>query len=280
MPRRDVDIVVLSDIHLGTYGAHATELNRYLKSIQPRVIILNGDIIDIWQFSKRYWPKSHWTTLQLLLDFIQEGVQVFYLTGNHDDVLRRFSDYKIKNFQLLDKLILNLDGKKAWVFHGDVFDLSINYAPWLAKLGGKSYDYLILFNRFINTLLMRLGKDRISLSKKIKNSVKKAVRFISDYEEIAIQHALGKSYDYVICGHIHQPCIRTVEKNGKSTTYLNSGDWIENLTALEYIGGKWTLFHYYEYFAPVATNQQEEMVEVVGLFNQTKQPVEVAINSY
>ena len=57
--RREVEIVVLSDIHLGTYGCHAEELLKYLKTIKPKKLILNGDIIDMWQFSKRYWPKSH-----------------------------------------------------------------------------------------------------------------------------------------------------------------------------------------------------------------------------
>lgn len=278
MERRPVDVVVVSDIHLGTYGSHAEELNRYLRSIQPEVIVLNGDIIDIWQFKKRYWPKSHWETIQLLLDYMQQGVRVFYLTGNHDDVLRRFSDYKLKNFQLLDKLVLKMDGKKAWVFHGDIFDLSVKYAPWLAKLGGKSYDYLIVMNRFINAILLKMGRERVSLSKRIKNSVKRAVKFVGDYEEMAIDHALNQSYDYVICGHIHQPGIRTVTRQGRSTTYLNSGDWIENLTALEYAAGEWSLFHYYEHFDAVPTPvQQKKKVDIATLFNTLEPPVEVAV---
>lgn len=278
MKRRPVDVVVVSDIHLGTYGSHAQELNQYLRSIHPEVIVLNGDIIDIWQFKKRYWPKSHWETIQLLLDYMQQGVRVFYLTGNHDDVLRRFSDYKIKNFQLLDKLVLNMEGKKAWVFHGDIFDLSVKYAPWLAKMGGKSYDYLIVLNRFINAILVKMGRERVSLSKRIKNSVKKAVKFVGDYEEMAIDHALSQSYDYVICGHIHQPGIRTVTRQGRSTTYLNSGDWIENLTALEYAAGEWSLFHYYEHFDAVPNQaQKKKKVDVSTLFNIVEPPVEVAV---
>lgn len=278
MKVRSVDVVVISDVHLGTYGAHARELNRYLRSIRPKMIILNGDIIDIWQFKKRFWPKSHWETIQILLDYMQEGVRVMYLTGNHDDVLRRFSDYKIKNFQLLDKLVLKLDGKKAWIFHGDIFDLSVKYAPWLAKLGGKSYDYLIVLNRFINAILLRMGRERISLSKRIKNSVKKAVKFVNDYEEMAIDHAIHQRYDYVICGHIHQPSIREVKRQQHAVTYLNSGDWIENLTALEYNQGSWSLFHYYDHFsAVVPQGQKEKKVDVATLFNTVTPPVEVAL---
>lgn len=248
---RTPEVVVLSDIHLGTFGAHARELNQYLQSIRPRLLILNGDIIDIWQFKKRYWPKAQWETIQLILDMMREGVQVIYLTGNHDDALRRFSDYKLHNFQLLDKVILELDGKKAWVFHGDIFDLSVKYAPWLAKLGGKSYDYLILLNRHINKVLMKMGRERISLSKKIKNSVKRAVKFMQDYERIAVDHALSKGYDYVICGHIHQPRIQKYETERGTVTYLNSGDWVENLTALEYEDGQWTMMHYFATYGKV-----------------------------
>lgn len=277
MSPRPLDVVVISDVHLGTFGTHARELNRYLRSIRPRMIILNGDIIDIWQFSKRYWPKSHWETLQILLDYMQEGVRVIYLTGNHDDVLRRFSDFKIKNFQLLDKVVLHLDGKQAWIFHGDIFDLSVKYAPWLAKLGGKSYDYLILLNRLINTLLVRLGYDRISLSKRIKNSVKRAVKFVRDYEDMAVDHALQQSYDYVICGHIHQPCIRVEKRAGREVTYMNSGDWIENLTALEYKAGEWSLFHYFDHFEEITIHPKEKKVDVAELFNTVAPPVEVAL---
>ncbi len=267
-PGREVELVVISDVHLGTYGSHARELNRYLRSIRPKTIVLNGDIIDIWQFRKSYWPESHWETVQLLLEYVQQGVRVFYLTGNHDDMLRKISDFRIRNFQLLDKLVLHMDGKRAWLFHGDIFDLSVKYTPWLAKLGGKSYDYLILLNRFINHILIRMGRERVSLSKRIKNSVKKAVRFIQDFEEMAIEHAQAQEYDYVICGHIHQPSIRQIDTGKHTLTYLNSGDWIENLTALEYHNGSWQMFRYFDHFDAMPTVTDEKKVDVVALLSQ------------
>lgn len=252
MEKRKIDLLVLSDLHLGTYGCHGKELLQYLDQIEPGTVILNGDIIDIWQFKKRYWPASHMQVLRRLLKFAEQGIPVYYLTGNHDEMLRKFSDYRLGNLYLRDKLVLEVDGKKAWFFHGDVFDVSMQYSKWLARLGGHGYDLLILLNRGVNLLLEKLGRDKISLSKRIKDGVKTAVRFISDFEQIAADLAIERGYDYVICGHIHQPVIKTMfarqqgnsPASDKYVTYLNSGDWIENLTALEYHLGQWSLYRY------------------------------------
>lgn len=242
--KRAVEIVVISDVHLGTYGCHASELLDYLKTIKPKILILNGDIIDIWQFRKSYFPKSHLKIIKKILDFTSKGTQVYYITGNHDEMLRKFSDTKMGNFSILDKLVLEIDGKKAWFFHGDIFDNSVHHAKWIAKLGGIGYDYLILLNRFINWCLVRMGKEPYSLSKKVKASVKKAVKFISDFETTAADLAIDNQYDYVVCGHIHEPKIEERRNKKGYTTYMNSGDWIENLTALEYNKKRWRLHQY------------------------------------
>ncbi len=244
LKKRSVDIVVISDVHLGTYGCHAKELLKYLNTIKPKTLILNGDIIDIWQFRKSYFPKSHLKVVKKLLDFSSKGTRVYYITGNHDEMLRKFSDTTMGNFSIVDKLVLDLHDKKAWIFHGDIFDNSVHHAKWIAKLGGIGYDYLILLNRFINWCLIKIGKEPYSLSKKIKSSVKKAVKFISDFETTATDLAIEKNYDYVICGHIHEPKIVEKENKKGKTLYLNSGDWIENLTALEYNKKRWKLYQY------------------------------------
>jgi len=246
MKKRIIDLVVLSDVHLGTYGCHATELLNYLATIKPKTLILNGDIIDIWQFRKSYFPKSHLKVVKKLLDFAAKGTKVYYITGNHDEMLRKFSDTTMGNFCIADKVVLELDGKKAWFFHGDVFDSSVQHAKWIAKLGGLGYDYLILINRFINFLLAKMGKEPYSLSKKIKSQVKKAVKFISDFETTAADLAIESNYDYVICGHIHEPKMIRKENRKGEVLYLNSGDWIENLTALEYNKKRWKMYRYEE----------------------------------
>ncbi len=242
--KRKIEVAVISDVHLGTFGCHARELLTYLNSISPRKLVLNGDIIDIWQFSKHYFPATHLKVIKKLIDMAAEGVEVIYITGNHDELLRKFSDLQIGNISIVDKTVLELDGKKAWIFHGDVFDVSIQNAKWLARMGGYGYSFLILLNRFVNWCLERMGREKFSLSKKIKNSVKRAVKHIDDFEQVSAELAIEKGYEYVICGHIHQPKMETRENKTGKTLYLNSGDWVENLTALEYQFKRWRLYNY------------------------------------
>ena len=178
------------------------------------------------------------------MDFAANGTQVIYVTGNHDEMLRKFAGTHIGKISIVNKVVLNLHGRKAWVFHGDVFDMSVQRAKWLANLGGWGYDMLIRLNRLVNWYLEKRGKPRYSISKKIKSSVKGAVKFISDFEKTATDLAIENNYDFVICGHIHQPKIEKIKTKKGSTTYLNSGDWIENFTALEYQFKRWKLYHY------------------------------------
>lgn len=245
-PKRKVEVVVISDVHLGTYGCHAKELLKYLKSVKPKKLILNGDIIDIWQFKKRYWPKSHMQVIKHLAGLIANGTKVYYVTGNHDEMLRKFVGFKMGSFRIVNKVVLRMNGKRAWFFHGDVFDVTMQHSKWLAKLGAIGYDTLIVINRFVNWVSEKMGKGRISLSKKVKNGVKSAVAFINNFEQTAADIAIDKGYEYVICGHIHQPVMREVTSKKGSTMYLNSGDWIENLTALEYNQGEWKIYQYHE----------------------------------
>lgn len=258
--KRPLDVLVLSDIHLGTYGCHAKELLQYLKSVNPKTLVLNGDIIDIWQFRKRYFPKAHLAVISQVIKMASKGTKVYYLTGNHDEMLRRFVPLEMGNFCIDNKLVLNLDGKTAWFFHGDVFDTSVTGARWLAKLGGAGYDALVAINWSINQLLKTMGRPRMSLSKKVKDSVKQAVKYIQDFEQIAADLAIEKSYDYVVLGHIHQPQIRTIKTKQGQTTYLNSGDWIENLTALEYVDRQWSIYQYEETDFEALPAQEELLV--------------------
>ncbi len=264
--KREIDIAIISDVHLGTYGCHAKELVNYLNSIKVDTLILNGVFIDIWQFRKRYFPTEHMQVIQCILKMAAAGTKVYYLTGNHDDALRRYSDFSSGNIHLRDQLILQLNGKTFWIFHGDIFDASIKYSPLIAKLGGKGYDWLILFNRLINNTRKTFGLPRKSFARKVKQSMKEAVKYISDFENSAIQLAAKKGYTYVICGHIHKPQMQSVKVDGKKITYLNSGDWVENLTALEYKWGRWSIYEYDEsdYLITDSPLKIEELYETTG----------------
>ncbi len=246
MAKREVDIVVLSDLHLGTYGCHATELLQYLKSIKPKAVVLNGDIIDVWQFSKRYWPATHMMVVKHLIGLIAKDIPVYYIPGNHDEMLRKFKGFRMGSLKITNKLSLKIDNARVWIFHGDVFDVVMQHSRWLAKLGAVGYDTLILINRMVNYVSMKMGRGKISLSKKVKNSVKGAVKFINNFEDTVCDIAAENNYDYVICGHIHHPEIKGVDTKHGHVTYMNSGDWIENLTSLEYSDSKWRIYNFNE----------------------------------
>lgn len=265
MTKRPVEIVVISDVHLGTYGCRAKELLKYLKSINPKMIILNGDIIDMWQFSKRYFPEDHMKVIRRILKYVSADVPVYYLTGNHDEMLRKFADFEIGSLKLCNKLVLELDGKKAWIFHGDVFDVTMQYSKFLAKLGAVGYDTLILINTLINYFLVKFGREKMSLSKKIKQSVKDAVKFINSFEETAANIAIEKKYDYVICGHIHHPEMRLIKNEEGEVMYLNSGDWVESLTSLEYNNGEWSIHQFEQNEYPETTDEEELKEEKMEL---------------
>ena len=244
MAKREVDILILSDIHLGTYGCHAKELLQYLKTIKPKVVVLNGDVIDIWQFNKRYWPSSHMMVIKHLVGLIAKEVPVYYIPGNHDEMLRRFKDFHLGSLKITNKLSLKINDSKVWIFHGDVFDVVMQHSRWLAKLGAVGYDALILINSLVNWCAQKMGYGKISLSKKVKNSVKSAVKFINKFEDTVCDIAIENDYDFVICGHIHAPEIKNVVTDKGSVTYMNSGDWIENLTSLEYTDKEWKIYSY------------------------------------
>lgn len=273
--RRKIDIVVLSDIHLGTRGSRAEEVLKYLKSIEPKNLVLNGDIVDGWQFKKKYWPVTHTRVLKEILNLASIGCKVYYLPGNHDESFRRFVGYRLGNIIVDNKLVLRQDECRMWFFHGDVFDVTMQHSKWLTRLGSESYDLLIWLNYQVNRFLVLIGREKISFSKKIKNEVKSAVKYINKFEEICANIGIAKNFDYVICGHIHQPEIRFISNEKGSITYLNSGDWIENLTALEYSNKNWSIYYYksddYECKTP------DEIIDNKTIFNNMLQEFQLNV---
>lgn len=272
MQTRPLDVVVVSDLHLGTYASRAKEFVTYLKSISPRLLILNGDIIDGWQFSKHYFPTVHMAVIQEIFTLLSNGTRVIYITGNHDEILRRYSDIHLGNFQLTDKVVIEINGKMTWVFHGDVFDHTTKgQAKLWTKLGSNGYASLLAFNGFINRLMKLIGKKKLSLSKRIMQEFHKRMVNIEAFENKIAELAIEKKYDSVICGHIHQPQKRVITTDKGAVTYLNSGDWVEHLTALEYKDDDWHIYSYDETGmkaadVPSAKPQPEVMTNEIAIY--------------
>jgi UDP-2,3-diacylglucosamine pyrophosphatase LpxH len=243
--QRIPELVILSDLHLGAYGCRSNELIKYLKSIRPQTLILNGDIIDIWQFNKRLWSRSHSAAIKEIISMLSSGTMVYYVTGNHDEMMRRYTGFKIGSFAIVDKLVWTLsNGKKAWIFHGDVFDVMMEHSKWLTRLGAVGYDILILINSLVNRISKWFGKGPVSLSAKVKNRVKSAIKYINKFEDLVAEIGIKNGFDYVICGHIHKPEKSKITLESGEIIYLNSGDWVENMTALEFDGNDWNIYRY------------------------------------
>jgi len=236
--KRKVEVVIISDVHLGTYGSKALPLLEYLNSIEPKIVVLNGDIIDGWQFSRKYFPTSHVEVVKKILDWVSKGTQLYYVTGNHDEMMRKFVGFGVSNAKIVNKVVLQLDGKQVWIFHGDVFDVTMRHSKWIAKMGADGYGFLILLNKAVNSILKKVGKGKISLSKQIKNSVKSAVKSKNNFETTAAEIAIQNGYDYVICGHIHQPIIKDIEIENEKVVFDNIRHFIWGDETLDGKGNK------------------------------------------
>ena len=236
--------IVLSDIHLGTAGSKAKEATEFLRNYSCQKLILNGDIIDGWQL-KQYgtWKKKHTAFFKTVLkQIVHYDTKVIYLRGNHDDFLDQVMPLKVgKNFSIRKDYILTSGAKKFYVTHGDVFDSITSQLKWLAYLGDVGYTFLLWVNKFYNQYRTWRGLPYYSLSQQIKSRIKQAVSYISDYEQKLTELARARSCDGVICGHIHQPAIHNID----GIIYMNSGDWVESLSALvEDHSGNWSLLYY------------------------------------
>ncbi len=229
--------IFISDIHLGTPGCQAQALVEFLKVHDSEVLYLVGDIIDGWQLRRRwYWPQAHNDVVQKLLRKVRKGCRVIYVPGNHDEFARNFMGHHFGGIEVMNEAThVTADGRRLWVIHGDYFDAVVQCAKWLAYLGDNLYELSLRLNRHLNSLRARLGMPYWSLSQYLKHRVKKALNFITAFEEAVANEAKRRGHDGVVCGHIHRAEIRQI--NG--VTYCNDGDWVESLTALvEHMDGQ------------------------------------------
>jgi UDP-2,3-diacylglucosamine pyrophosphatase LpxH len=246
MKIREVETTVISDIHLATHASQPKKLLKYLKSVQLKTLVLNGDIIDSWRFSRNYFPKAHLKVIRQFIKMMEKGVQIYYITGNHDEFLRKFAGTQIGNLKIVNQLVLEMDGVKTWIFHGDIFDHIIHRNKWLAKLGAASYGLLTVINKIINYLIKLAGKKEIIIYKSIKDRFLKDKTALSWFEQTVARATIHQGYQTVICGHTHIPKDKKICIADKTIHYLNSGDWVENFTAVEYYDNKWHLCYHHE----------------------------------
>ena len=241
----NVKSVFLSDLHLGTPGSKALALDGFLKNIKAENIFLVGDIIDGWQMAKNpYWPQSHTDVVRRILSKARKGANIYYAIGNHDEMLRKWLFFKLKfgNIEIKDRFEYKaLDGKKYLILHGDYFDGIHSGFPFIAHVGDFAYHFMINFNKFFNKVRMRMGFEYWSLSKFLKQKVKKAVDALMKIEKSVVNYCKSNGFDGAILGHTHIPDMKEID----GIKYMNSGDWVEECTSLlEHHDGSWELYRY------------------------------------
>jgi len=253
--------VFVSDAHLGTAGSQAEKLSAFLKHCQCEHLYLVGDIIDGWRLqSTFFWPQEHTNVIRKILTKSKRGTQVYYVTGNHDDFLRKFVDYELRmgNIRVLnDAVHTTADGRRLFVIHGDLFDVVTRYHRWVARIGDVAYITLLRANRYFNNARARLGYPYWSLSAYAKHKVKSAVNFISEFEKAVAHECRRRGFDGVVCGHIHHAEIKTIE----GVTYYNAGDWVESCSALvEHFDGSMEIVYWDDIQNKSATNAKDDKV--------------------
>lgn len=222
--------VFISDIHLGTAGCQAEELLDFLKSFECETLYLVGDIVDGWQLKRRWhWPQAHNDVVQKILRKARKGTRVIFVPGNHDESIRQFCGLQFGGIDIeYEAIHITQEGKRLWVTHGDLFDGVVQCARWLAVLGDYAYEWALRVNRGFNFARARLGLPYWSFSQWLKDQVKRAVSFVTAFEEALAHAARKRGFDGVVCGHIHRAEIRMID----DVLYCNDGDWVESMTAL------------------------------------------------
>jgi UDP-2,3-diacylglucosamine pyrophosphatase LpxH len=258
-PALSVRSVILSDVHLGTPHSKADEATHFLKHVRCERLVLNGDIIDGWRLSRDgKWTKAHTRFIRRVLTMVQKrDTDIIYLRGNHDDFLARLLPMQFERISLVEDFVLETAQGRYLVLHGDVFDGVVKNMAFLAHIGDMGYALMLRLNRVYNWFRRLRGKEYFSLSQAIKARVKQAVSFISKFEDQLAALARSRGCRGVICGHIHTPADKMIG----DVHYLNSGDWVESLTAIvEHFDGRFELITFKQFLAafPMRTSEPTE----------------------
>ena len=266
--------IVISDVHLGTEHSKTRQLAEFLRTVNCNTLIMNGDIIDGWHLQKGgkgKWKKEHTDLIKIIMKMMEHhNTKVIYVRGNHDDFIDHLAPFSFYNVDIVKDYVHERNGKTYYVVHGDVFDNVTSKMVWLAKLGDIGYTFLLWINRIYNIYRFKKGLPYFSLSQVIKQKVKSAVSYISDYETELVALARARHADGIICGHIHQPADRMVD----GIHYLNSGDWVETMSALlEHEDGTWEVYMHNDVV------RLPEPIEIVEMPDSNRKPLRVAFSN-
>jgi len=235
-----VALYIFSDAHLGAHSeakeseklSKIGQLCQLVKADGDRLVIL-GDLFDFW-FEYTYTaPKEHYQVLFLLSELVSQGIQIDYVSGNHDFWLDDFFETQMKIKLHRDEFETNYGGKRFYLIHGDGL-----------AAGDRAYRILkrIFRNKFNIWLYRKLPADfAYALARKVSGSSrehtsKRENDFLSDYRNYAV-NKLRDRFDVVVIGHLHIPSYEETEHG----LYINSGDFIEHFSYVKVTDDKISL---------------------------------------
>lgn len=256
--------IFISDVHLGTKDCKARQLNEFLKTHHCDQLYIVGDFIDGWRMAKKvHWKKSYNRIIRRILKLSKRGVDIYYITGNHDEFLRKFANNRFDNIRLINKMVhQTADDKRLVVMHGDQFDGVTRAHNLLKWVGDWGYDLLMFLNRQFNRARAKYGYGYWSFAGFLKTHIKRAQTYIADYEDAASHYAAKHHYDGIICGHIHHAAMKTIN----DVSYYNTGDWVESCTALiEDFDGQFRLMDWKNDQQPVVIGAKLKVEEIPPL---------------
>ena len=112
-----------------------------------------------------------------------QGLPHHLFPGNHDEFARGFIGHQFGGIEVVKEAVYTTaDGCQLWVIHGDYFDAVVQCAKWLADVGDNLYKFTLKLNRHLNSLRARIGLPYWSLSAYLKQKVKSALNYVSDFE--------------------------------------------------------------------------------------------------
>jgi len=275
--------IVISDLHLGSEYSKISELTDFLRTVNCKTLIMNGDIIDGWQLQKGgkgKWKKENSDFFKVLMKMMEiQNTHIVYIRGNHDDFIDHLAPFSFANISIVKDYMHEMNGKRYYVIHGDIFDSITSKMVWLAKLGDVGYSLLLWINRIYNIYRTKRSLPYFSLSQSIKQKVKSAVSYVSNFEEELVALARTRHVDGIICGHIHHPADRQID----GIHYLNSGDWVETMSALlEHEDGSWEVYMHRDAIALENSRKKLKLVtpeEKPGLSLPSKKGMRVAFSN-
>jgi len=202
------DIIIISDLHLGSHICQSEKLLKFLQCIEFRTehLIINGDLFDNWNFTRLI--DTHWQILKTIRK-ASEKIKVTWISGNHDGPADIVSH--LLNVDFIEEYIFTKYGKTFIVLHGDIFDEYIAKYPNLAKLAD-----------FFYRLIQKLDKS-LYWARKLKRVSKTFLRAIETVKQRSIDYCIKKKGDIICLGHTHYPESCVVD----GIHYYNSGSWTD-----------------------------------------------------